>query len=854
MKLSKALYSDHNSDPIAPLEQVVTFTRYTSTEPQTKRYWLEGGITHKQATPQMSKGNAERVTLPFSDFPEALIKATDKHAFGYGSLPLNYPNKVKIVVKGKEQPDKNILSRTKTFFEYRNEPGLVMFDHDWSNYGQTLTADALLATLSTIHSSIAQAARVVRGSVSAGVHKVGESLRTDKGFHVYIPVTNADDIPRYGQVMFDRLWLAGLGYIALASNGAMLERACIDAAVFSPERLDFVATPIISGAGLDYTPPVPEYTEGGLLDTETLLDLTEDEQAEVKRLIAEAKEAIKPAAAIEQQEWTAAKVETMTAAGVPIEKARKVIYQILNGDCKDLYDDFLLEFTTGAVSVSEVLKNPKAYDGKALADPIEGSAKGFTKAMFYWNKGVKPFIHSFAHGESRYFLHQSETAKNQDWERALLGHVEKFNMSHASVLIGGKHKIMRKVKANATNDGRVAYEFFTRNELSLVHDNTLIQSGFDRDGRPVYKNHLLAWAKHPKSRSYTGGVVFLPGRDVPANYFNTWRGFSVEPQQNDDLLKPIYYHMREVVCGGHQDLYDYFINWIAYTVQHPDKPAGAAIVLRGEKGSGKGTVGHFLKSLWGNHGLHISNAKHLIGNFNAHLADVCFLFADEAFYSGDKQHEGVLKSLVTEPCVTIERKGIDAISQPNYLKILMATNSNYAVPASRDERRYCVMDVAPAHIGDRVYFNELYAACESRAVQSAFLYAMQNHDLTGWHTGDIPESVGLREQRYHSLGSVQKWLVDCLNKGCFKGDVGEGGFPETVHASVLYEAFVAWCDDNKLMKYDRITQTMFGRYLSAVYQKRRNSSGQYVYYFGLLPDARLAFEVYEKICLDELET
>jgi hypothetical protein len=43
-----------------------------------------------------------------------------------------------------------------------------------------------------------------------------------------------------------------------------------------------------------------------------------------------------------------------------------------------------------------------------------------------------------------------------------------------------------------------------------------------------------------------------------------------------------------------------------------------------------------LKNIWGNHGLYVSNAKHLVGNFNAHLSDVCFLFADEAFYSGTK--------------------------------------------------------------------------------------------------------------------------------------------------------------------------------------------------------------------------
>jgi len=85
---------------------------------------------------------------------------------------------------------------------------------------------------------------------------------------------NASDIPRYGKLLFDRLWLAGYGFIALSSNGAMLDRTIIDAAVFSPERLDFVGKPVISSAGLEYTPIEPKFISGDMLDTSLLADLS----------------------------------------------------------------------------------------------------------------------------------------------------------------------------------------------------------------------------------------------------------------------------------------------------------------------------------------------------------------------------------------------------------------------------------------------------------------------------------------------------------------------------------------------------------------------------------------------------
>lgn len=428
-----------------------------------------------------------------------------------------------------------------------------------------------------------------------------------------------------------------------------------------------------------------------------------------------------------------------------------------------------------------------------------------------------------------------------DWESKYELHVARYNETHASVLLGGKHRVMRF--------NRDSYEFIIRRELELLHANSFIQIGVKKNGEPIFKNVIAAWAEHPNARTYSGGVIFLPGREAPAGCWNIWQGFSVKPKQNPILLALLHLHLLKVICDGDLELHNYLLNWIAYGFQHPDKPVGTALVLRGEKGGGKGTLGHFLKNIYGLHGKYISSAKHLIGNFNAHLADTCFLYADEAFYSGDKQHEGVLKSLITEPVMVVERKGIDAVMQPNYLKILMTTNSVYAVPATRDERRFCVFDVASTHIGDRPYFNALHGACENPDVQAAFLYEMLHRDLSDFHTGDIPESVGLRAQRYHSMDSVQKWVVDCLTNGAFGF-----GWREEMPSTELYEKYIAWCDTTRAGEYKRVSQTLFGKYLGEVFKRVIKDGGYRWYWFGSLENAVGAFEKYEKIKLSELTT
>lgn len=232
----------------------ITFTHYESPEPLSKRYWLENNSIRNQAAAQMVKGTARRITMPFSEFSQVFGELSSNEAFGYGVHPLSLPDKVNIRIKGKENLEKNIISRSQDFYSYAGS-GVLMLDHDPSEYGKTLNPKELMSILTKIQPILGQCARIERSSVSASVHLPNHTPSTSKGFHIYMPVLDASLIPAYGALLSQYLWLHGHGHIALAANGAMLKRTCIDGAVFSPERLDFVGEPLISGDGLTYTYP-----------------------------------------------------------------------------------------------------------------------------------------------------------------------------------------------------------------------------------------------------------------------------------------------------------------------------------------------------------------------------------------------------------------------------------------------------------------------------------------------------------------------------------------------------------------------------------------------------------------------
>ena len=324
----------------------------------------------------------------------------------------------------------------------------------------------------------------------------------------------------------------------------------------------------------------------------------------------------------------------------------------------------------------------------------------------------------------------------------------------------------------------------------------------EEDATTTYKELGRYWLKHRDRRSYEGIELVPNGPAVlPGNRLNLWRGFGVTPKQGD--YPRLKYHLNTILADGNPQATQYIWRWIAWAVQHPDEQAGVALVFRGLKGTGKGAMGHALRDIFGEHGFYINSPQHLVGNLNGHLEGCSLLFADEAFAVADKRSEGVLKRLLTEPVLIIERKGIDAKQTKNRLHVIMAANQSWVVPATGDERRFVVFQVSPARRGDRDYFAKLYAEIENGGLE-ALLYDLLHTDLADWHPREIYETDALREQKAHSLTPEEEWLEAVLQEGTLPGM--EPGNRIAAKAAL---------DDarERIPKLKYVSETAFGRFL-----------------------------------------
>jgi hypothetical protein len=274
------------------------------------------------------------------------------------------------------------------------------------------------------------------------------------------------------------------------------------------------------------------------------------------------------------------------------------------------------------------------------------------------------------------------------------------------------------------------------------------------------------WLEHPQRQQYPG-IVFKPGgQHIINGKLNLWRGWGVTPRRGDwGFMRE---HIFEVMAARDDDVDAYIINWLAWAVQHPDEQPETALVFRGERGTGRSTLGKVMCKLFGQHARHISSPVHLTGRFNAHMRQCSFLFADEAYAPEDKSAEGTLKRLITEPTLHIEPKGRDPVEEPNRLHVMFASNEDWVVPAGAFERRYVMQDVANTYRQDRNWFGPIYEQLRSGGCE-AMLFDLIERDLGDWHPRQIVPTAALADQQELSLSAFDAWWFEMLQAGVVTG-------------------------------------------------------------------------------------
>lgn len=396
--------------------------------------------------------------------------------------------------------------------------------------------------------------------------------------------------------------------------------------------------------------------------------------------------------------------------------------------------------------------------------------------------------------------------------------MEEFNGKFAVVNEGGKIGVYQAKYDLVLN--RNYHEIQIFDDFHRAYMNRLVCVGVTENGKPIMKGVDAVWLHHRDRRQYLEGIVFDPSRlDAPEGQLNLWTGLAIKPEPGSwSLLRE---HMLMNLCEGKQELFDKLFGWCARMMQKPGEQAEMAVVFKGAQGTGKGIFVNALIRLLGQSAFRISDKRHLTGRFNSHLRDCVLLFADEAFYAGDKETVGILKGIITDDLLTIEGKYKSVVLSRNYLHLIMASNEKWVVPAELDARRFFILNVGSERRNDHAYFKAIQDELKNGGYE-ALMHDLLMFDLVNYNHRAVIQTIGLSEQQALSLPPEEMWWKDVLYRGyVFKSKLGLEDFfsewQDWVSTDVLYDSYEAHPISRKI--YRMMGRVEFGEFINKVAQR-----------------------------------
>lgn len=406
-----------------------------------------------------------------------------------------------------------------------------------------------------------------------------------------------------------------------------------------------------------------------------------------------------------------------------------------------------------------------------------------------------------------------------------------LNKNYAFLIIKGKSSILYE---STDNKGKFNYDCLN---MQAFKDKMLPHTLMFND-----KKHQLAdlWLKSPNRRSFDG-MCFDPSNENDKRLYNLWKGFAFTPKSctESKAVKMFCDHVFKNICDSDKDLYTWLMGFLAHLVQKPGEKPFVALVLRGGKGVGKNAFIDIIGKLLGNHYSLTSDVRYLTGNFNSIFENCLMMVFDEAFWAGNKQGaEGKLKDIVTGETHLIERKGFEPYPVKNCTRVVIIGNEDWLVPASNDERRFAVFNVAKHNQQDTEFFSEMKANMKAGGY-AELLHHLQSIPLDGINVNRAPITEGLAEQKVKSLPPLQEWWLECLTDGCIvDSGMGNGEWPDEINRDTFRYAYQRHMKERNIFSRGETPVTIgkaLHKFLPSIIQGQKKVEGSRINTYKMPP-------------------
>jgi hypothetical protein len=473
-------------------------TVFTSHQPAAlgKTYSLsKDGTLTKTTAGQMTRGTYQvRSFDTVHDLVAILTSLSTAQALS-SSLPTSGKAEgVVLTEKAVAAGGADAVARTKRHFSLpAGQPGFMLIDVDAPPAGGPLSRDDLWSLMRDCCPALAEAGLLYWPSGSSFIHE-GDTLRQGvKGQHLYVMVADLSDVPRFGAVLNQRLWLAGHGRIDVSASGALLPRTIADNSVNQAGR-------VVYGAGAVCTPPLEQrrgpplvLADGPPLDTlKALPDLSAEDEGRFVALVETARTLAEPQAAAARAAWRAEReregLKQAIDDGRDPQQARELIGRTLDAALGgSLLGSFPLVVVDEngkehPITVEAVLKDRDHYHLARCLDPLNPDHRDRTAdAILYLNQPV-PVVYSLDDGGTIYRLMRQPTrlaVVNGDRARLAEMIADELAQHDDLFMLGGQP--VRLANGNTTAVTRPLLAYLTGCRIALYRQTKDRQSATEPD-------------------------------------------------------------------------------------------------------------------------------------------------------------------------------------------------------------------------------------------------------------------------------------------------------------------------------------------------------------------------------------
>ena len=316
--------------------------------------------------------------------------------------------------------------------------------------------------------------------------------------------------------------------------------------------------------------------------------------------------------------------------------------------------------------------------------------------------------------------------------------------------------------------------------------------------------------RHQNMRTYCT-FNYFPNPDLcPANCYNLWKPFPIlktELDSNADTSK--IYSFIYTLLG---ECAQYVLNWLAHVVQKPERKTEVCILLYGEQGCGKSTIGEYLlrKIIGLDKMIITSKADKMFGKFvNSQgklLAVLNECSGKDTFNICD-----ILKDAISMTTTEQEKKGIDAVAVTDYTNFIFTTNNINSVKIEEGDRRFMPIEINPVLKNNVSYFKELYADLDNDVIVRKFYEELMSRDLSNFAASRDRIITELMEDMKTMNRNCIKQFINYWKDKVISSSCEDGNFMEKrMKAAALYECFNHFWKIEGRKAENKPTLTKFG--------------------------------------------